>query len=89
MNTVSRLLTTTEVQALTGWSILKVRALIKTGRLRAVDTSTGSRPFWQVMESDLAAFLNRSSVVVEPPKKITRRRTRIDANVEQVFGVAK
>jgi len=76
------------VEEITGWSPLKVRGLIKCGKLKAINTSTGKRPLWEILPESLEAFLNGGSEPQQPEsKRIVRKR--IDANVEKVFGGAK
>jgi excisionase family DNA binding protein len=50
-------LSTREVSKLTGWHVAKVRRLIESGKLPAIDTSAGGRPRWAVLRSDLDQFL--------------------------------
>lgn len=77
-------LTTGEVAAELGWTIQKVRALCESGRLPAVNTSTGKRPRWTIRRVDLEAFLTPASVAEAEQKAAPRRR--IDAGVTKVFG---
>ena len=80
------LLKTTDVRARTGWSLLKVRTLIEQGKLKAVNTSTSARPYWNILPESLEALLNGEQSV--PPKQVvsTVRKQRIDAHVPKVFG---
>ncbi len=83
---MSKILTTGDVARLTGWTIEKVRALCESGKLPAINTSTGKRPRWSIRECDLDAYLTppaRGSHFVPQPGR--RRRQRIDADVAQVF----
>lgn len=54
---MANLLSTGDIARRLGWSIVKVRTLCESGRLPAVNTSTGDRPRWHVRESDLEHFL--------------------------------
>lgn len=56
------LLTTRDVSRRTGWSVAKVRQLIESGKLPAINTSTGNRPRWSIRQSDLEAFLTPSGM---------------------------
>lgn len=82
------LLTTGDVARRTGWTIGKVRALCESGKLPAVDTSTGKRPRWSIREIDLEAFLTPGP---RYPDRNSRPRSRrsgpkpIDADVPKVF----
>ncbi len=78
------LLSTKQVKLRTGWSMIKVRQLIEAGRLPAINISCGKRPFWQVTEEALQAFLNGATPPKPEPPKVSRNR-RIDANVPKVF----
>jgi len=60
----------------------RVRAWIRSGQLRAVDLSDGTRPRFRISESDLQIFLNRRSAAPEP--KVSRRRRR-DPDVIEFF----
>ena len=83
---MSRLLKTTDVRKRTGWSPQKIRRLIEIGKLKAIDSSTTKRPFWNILEESLDAMLNGSHEpsVSAAPKKPSKRR--IDADVPKVFG---
>jgi excisionase family DNA binding protein len=52
-----KLLTTAEVSKRTGWSLVKTQRLCSSGRLPAVNTSTGVRACYHVREEDLERFL--------------------------------
>ncbi len=80
------LLKTTDVRKRTGWSLLKIRTLIQQGKLRAVNTSTSTRPYWNILPESLDALLTGSQQVVAPKTKSTVRNRRIDADVPKVFG---
>ncbi len=80
------LLTIKEVRKRTGFSELKIRSLIKSGRLLAVDTSTGERACWRIREEDLLEFLTPKSKQEPQGKAKAARRQRIDAGVPKVFG---
>ncbi len=84
---LNRPLKTTDVRDRTGWSLLKIRTLIQQGKLKAVNTSTSDRPYWNILPESLEALLNGSGqVVAQKPTKTTVRNRRIDANVAKVFG---
>lgn len=80
------ILKTTDVQKRTGWSLLKIRTLIQQGKLRAVNTSTSTRPFWNILPESLAALLNGSEQPSKPKPTKPSRKKRIDAGVPKVFG---
>jgi excisionase family DNA binding protein len=80
-----QLLTTTEVQRRTGWSLPKIRALIESGKLPAINTSTGKRPFWQILDDALDACLRGETPQQAKPTKPVAGRKRIDANVPKIF----
>ena len=77
-------MSTLQVQQLTGWSLVKIRALIAQGKLPAINTSTGNRPIWQIRLEDLESFLTPKSMKVAKPTRSSNRR--IDADVPKVFG---
>lgn len=83
------LLKTSDVQKITGWSPLKVRGLIESGKLKAINTSTGKRPLWEILPESLEAFLNPNGSEPQQPESKRIVRKRIDANVAKVFGGAK
>lgn len=74
------MLTTKQVAVRTGWSVDKVRRLINSGKLKAVDTSSGQRPTFEIAESDLERFLNGGK---RPARK--QPAPAIDSMVPQVF----
>lgn len=80
------LLKTTDVRARTGWSLLKIRTLIQQGKLKAVNTSTSDRPYWNILPESLDALLNGSAQSVQPKPIKAVRSQRIDASVPKVFG---
>lgn len=55
--TRDQFLSTRQVAKSTGWSMEKVRQLIRTEKLPAINTSTGERPRWSVRIEDLEKFL--------------------------------
>lgn len=59
---MTKLLTTTEVSKLTGFSLQKIIRLIDCGKLPAIDTSTNDKPRWSIRQSDLEAFLTPVNV---------------------------
>jgi hypothetical protein len=73
----SELLTTQDVAESTGWSIDKVRMLIKSKRLLAVNTSSGSRPTYAVRREALLDFL--------VSQKGSARKIKNTDNVPEVF----
>ena len=77
-------MSTLQVQQLTGWSLVKIRSLITQGKLPAVNTSTGTRPIWQIRLEDLESFLTPKSLQTTQPKRTSNRR--IDHDVPKVFG---
>ena len=81
-------LTPGEAGQIAGIAPQKIRLLIESGRLPAVNTSIGSkRPRWSIRRCDLEAFLTPASVVKQQAKQATAaRRQRIDAHVPKVFG---
>ena len=81
-------LTTIEAAKIAELSPQKIRVLIESGRLPAVNTSIGDkRPRWSIRRCDLEAFLTPASVVKQQAKQATAaRRQRIDAHVPKVFG---
>jgi excisionase family DNA binding protein len=81
-------LTTIEAAKVAALSPQKIRLLIESGRLPAVDTSVGSkRVRWSIRRVDLEQFLTPASVAKAAAKQvIAARRQRIDANVPKVFG---
>lgn len=58
--TRDQFLNTRQVSRATGWSMEKVRQLIRTGKLPAIDTSTGERARWSIRVDDLERFLTPS-----------------------------
>ncbi|QDV26660.1 helix-turn-helix domain-containing protein [Aureliella helgolandensis] len=52
-----KLLSTRDVANLTGFSIQKIRQLIRRGQLPAVNTSTGTRERYSIQQRDLDQFL--------------------------------
>ncbi len=76
---------TRDVKAVTGWSLQKIQKLIKSGKLPAADSSTGSRPVYEIRAEDLDRLLTPAAVAKPEAKKAAPRR-RIDADVPKVFG---
>jgi excisionase family DNA binding protein len=72
----TRRMTTAEVAALLGVSVLKVRAWIEAGELRAVNGATrvGGRPRWLVDPAALAEFEAARASHKPAPTTTTRRR---------------
>ena len=82
-----RLLTTQDVRRITGWSTLKVRNLIASNKLRAINISCSDRPYWQIPVESLEALLSGDTQPTKSDvKQSTSRRQRIDANVPKVFA---
>lgn len=79
------LLTTSEVKSMTGWSLGKIRELIRAGFLPATNTSVGKRPTYHILRSDLEDLLRGKRTRTNKPKA-SQRRQRIDAAVPKVFG---
>lgn len=73
-----------EVSEITGFSLPKLRRLIKAGKLPGKNESSGDlKARWYVNRVDLEAYLapaTKPPVASEPTKQ---KRTRIDANVPQ------
>jgi hypothetical protein len=81
-----KVLSTTDVEKITGWSKVKIRTLIHQKKLDAINTSTGERPLWGIPEESLRDFLTPRSKVAQPEQIASTRKQRIDANVPKVFG---
>ena len=84
-----RILTTKQVQELTGFSEYKVLALIRTKKLPAVNTSAGSKkPRWAVRPEDLEAFLTPPQPEVRVAKPARNRKVRrIDEGIPNYLGL--
>ena len=80
------LLKTSDVRARTGWSLLKIRTLIQQGKLKDVNSSTATRPYWNILPESLDALLHGSEQPVAPKPTKTSRKQRIDVNVPKIFG---
>ena len=78
-------LSTADIRRETGWTLNRVRALIASGKLPAVNVSSGNeRPRYAIRREDWLAFIQPSgtpqpSPAVTPP--IRPERQRINANV--------
>lgn len=85
---MQHLLKTTDVRKRTGWSLLKIRTLCAQGKLKAINTSTSNRPYWNILPESLEALLNGTEQAFAPkPVEVkTTSRKRIDADVPKVFG---
>ena len=70
-------MTTRDIAERTGWSVDKVRMLIKSKRLQAVNTSSGSRPTYAVRREALYDFLVSQKGPARKPKNAD--------NVPEVF----
>jgi hypothetical protein len=81
-----RVLKTTDVKAQTDWSLLKIRTLIAQGKLKAFNSSTSDRPYWNILQESLDAMLGSSEQKAQPAQVASPRKQRIDANVPKVFG---
>lgn len=68
-------LTVHDVSEITGWCKEKVRALIRSGRLKAANTSTGSRPTYTITPEALSRLIDPPS-----PKRPSRLK-----RAEQIF----
>ncbi len=82
-------LTSREVAKLTGFSMQKVQALIRSKRIPAINTSTGDKkPRWMVRLQDLEAYLTPDNIREAKATASPRTaRKRIDAHVkDKVFG---
>lgn len=83
-----KVLSTNDVQKITGWSLVKIRTLIHQKKLVAINTSTGKRAMWGIPEESLRDFFTpKTSASSE--QKTSVRKQRIDANVPKVFGGGK
>ena len=87
LHKANEILKTTDVQNRTGWSLRKIRALIRLGKLKAFDSSTSDRPYWNILPESLDALLTG----VDPTKPsavkpVRQSNRRIDADVPKVFG---
>lgn len=80
------ILKTTDVKKRTGWSLLKIRTLIQQGKLKAFNSSTSTRPYWNILPESLDALLNGTQSKAEPKPSKPARKQRIDASVPKVFG---
>jgi hypothetical protein len=64
-------LTVKDVSRLTGWCEEKVRALIRSGRLQAANTSTGRRPTYTIQKQHLLLLLSQPACRQhKAPKKL-------------------
>ena len=76
-------LNTREVAKLTGFSMQKVQLLIRSGRIPAVNTSTGDqKPRWMVRLQDLEAYLTPDNIREAKAIVAPRTRSRIDSHVQ-------
>jgi len=83
----TEILKTTDIQNRTGWSLRKIRALIRLGKLKAFNSSTSDRPYWNILPESLDALLTGVAPVKQAPVKPTRQSNRrIDADVPKIFG---
>jgi hypothetical protein len=84
-----KLLTTREVKARTGFSLVRIRTLIRKGKLKGENLSAGARPYFMVPEEAVDELLRGN---VPPPPIETgavekaKRCKRIDTGVERIFG---
>lgn len=82
--------TTIEAGRFARVSPAKIRSLIDSGKLAAVDTSAGAkRPRWSIRRVDLEAFLTPQSVAKAEAKQsavTTARRQRIDSDCKRIYG---
>lgn len=83
-------LSTPEAAKIARFSKAKIRQLIVSGKLAAVDTSAGDkRPRWSIRLADLEAFLTPQSVAKAEAKQSavsTARRQRIDSDCKRIYG---
>lgn len=61
----------------------QVIALIRSGRLVAVNVGIGRKPRWRILEDDLHTFLAAASV--RPPVRVTRSRKVKQPDVIEFF----
>lgn len=66
-----------------GICLQKAQELCRSQRIAAVNLSVGKRPTWVVSEEAFQAFINPPKQSFDATK--TRRRSRIDSHVKQVF----
>ena len=87
VNAEKQYLTTIEAAKIAELSPQKIRLLIESGRIAAVDTSIGTkRPRWSIRLCDLLEFLTPASVAKSQAKQASaERRRRIDADVQKVY----
>lgn len=71
-----RLLSTKEVSEITGWSREKVLGLIHSGRLAAVNTSTGVRPTWSISFKSLYSLLDAPKRPYREPRRGNLRQVK-------------
>jgi hypothetical protein len=88
--TITRpVLSTADIRRETGWTLNRIRTLIASGKLPAVNVSSGNeRPMYAIRREDWLAFIQPSEVpkpsaVVTPAVKTERKR--INANVPKRF----
>lgn len=78
--------TTNEVAEILGCDIQRVQLLIRAGKLAAINIAVGEKKArYRVPQAALDQFLTPTNCVMPKPVA-TRKRTRIDAGVEKVFG---
>ena len=73
-----KILSTSDVQKITGWSLVKIRTLIHQQKLVAINTSTGKRAMWGIPEESLREFFNPKPIAPSEQKP-SGRKQRIDA----------
>jgi hypothetical protein len=87
VNAEKQYLNSIEAGKIAGLSPQKIRMLIESGRLAAVDTSIGTkRPRWSIRLCDLLEFLTPASVAKSQARQAAAsRRQRIDRDVPKVY----
>ena len=85
MDRLPQMLTTRQASNETGLSVNKLRALIESGKLPAVNSAASDRQArWLINREHLEAFLTPTNIAPRKKPKPARRQ-RIDRNVPQVF----
>ena len=84
MDRLPQMLTTRQASNETGLSVNKLRALIESGKLPAVNSAASDRQArWLINREHLEAFLTPTNVPAPKPKPA--RRQRVDRNVPKIF----
>lgn len=67
---LTTVLSTRDIQQRTGWSLAKIRGLIRAGRLRAINSSLGKRATFAVRECDLDELLTPANTEESPKDEV-------------------